>query len=151
MSHDSLSRPSRIPAPCIIDDGTIIDKQDMQRVLTDLNRVRYIHIQDGRTRSEGEGCVLEVFADPHRATMVANHALYLNVHSFDYLQLSKIEAESYFDLIQDDRQLRLIPLSNPMQEQSNRGINVAELEAMVAEVLSASLDVQIDDEENFSL
>lgn len=151
MSHDSLSRPSRIPAPCIIDDGTIIDKQDMQRVLTDLNRVRYIHIQDGKTRSEGEGCVLEVFADPHRATMVANHALYLNVHSFDYLQLSKIEADSYFDLIQDDRQLRLIPLSNPMQEQSNRGINVAELEAMVAEVLSASLDVQIDDEENFSL
>jgi hypothetical protein len=151
MSHDSLSRPSRIPAPCIIDDGTIVDKQDMQRVLTDLNRVRYIHIQDGRTRSEGEGCVLEVFADPHRATMVANHALYLNVHSFDYLQLSKIEADSYFDLIQDDRQLRLIPLSNPMQEQSNRGIDVAELEAMVAEVLSASLDVQIDDEENFSL
>lgn len=151
MSHDSLSRPSRIPAPCIIDDGTIIDKQDMQRVLTDLNRVRYIHIQDGKTRSEGEGCVLEVFADPHRATMVANHALYLNVYSFDYLQLSKLEADSYFDLIQDDRQLRLIPLSNPMQEQSNRGINVAELEAMVAEVLSASLDVQIDDEENFSL
>ncbi|BAS59139.1 MULTISPECIES: hypothetical protein [Leptolyngbya] len=151
MSHDSLSRPSRIPAPCIIDDGTIVDKQDMQRVLTDLNRVRYIHIQDGKTRSEGEGCVLEVFADPHRATMVANHALYLNVHSFDYLQLSKLEADSYFDLIQDDRQLRLIPLSNPMQEQSNRGINVAELEAMVAEVLSASLDVQIDDEENFSL
>jgi hypothetical protein len=151
MSHDSLPRHARIPAPCIIDDGTVIDKQDMQRVLTDLNRVRYIHTQDGRTKSEGEGCVLEVFADPYRATMVANHALYLNVHSFDYLQLSKTDTESHFDLIQDDRQLRLIPLSNPMQDQSDRGINAAELEAMVAEVLSASLDVQIDDEENFSL
>lgn len=148
MSHDSLAQ---IPAPCIIDDGLIIDKQDMKRVLTDLNRVRYFHTQDGRTTSQGEGCVLEVFADPRRATMVANHALYLNVYSFDYLQLSKAEDESRFDLIQDDRQLRLIPLSNPLQEQANRGINVAELEVMVAEVLSASLDVQIDDEENFPL
>jgi hypothetical protein len=139
MSHDSLAQ---IPAPCIIDDGLIIDKQDMKRVL---------HTQDGRTISEGEGCVLEVFADPRRATMVANHALYLNVYSFDYLQLSKAKDESRFDLIQDDRQLRLIPLSNPLQEQANRGINVAELEVMVAEVLSASLDVQIDDEENFPL
>lgn len=151
MSHDSLPRNTRIPAPCIIDDGLIIDKHDMQRVLTDLNRVRYIHTQDGRTTSAGEGCVLEVFADPCRATVVANHALYLNVHSFDYLQLSKTEDEARFDLIQDDRQLRLIPLSNPLQEQANRGINVAELEVMVAEVLSASLDVQIDDEENFPL
>lgn len=151
MSHDSFSRNARIPAPCIIDDGMIIDKQDMQRVLTDLSRVRYIHSQDGRTASEGEGCILEVFADPHRATLVANHTLYLNVYSFDYIQLSKTEDGSQFDLIQDDRRLRLIPLTNPMQNQVDRGINAAELEAMVAEVLSASLDVQIDDEENFPL
>ncbi|MBD1843560.1 hypothetical protein H6F89_09155 [Cyanobacteria bacterium FACHB-63] len=151
MSHDSFSRNARIPAPCIIDDGMVIDKQDMQRVLTDLSRVRYIHTHDGRTTSEGEGCILEVFADPHRATMVANQTLYLNVYSFDYIQLSKTADGSQFDLIQDDRRLRLIPLTNPMQNQVDRGINAAELEAMVAEVLSASLDVQIDDEENFSL
>lgn len=148
MSHDSSSR-FPLPAPCIIDDGTIVDKHDMRRVLTDLNRVRYCHTHDGRITSEGEGCVLEVFADPQRATMVANHALYLNVYSFDYLQLSKSEDGARFDLIQDDRQLSLMPMSNPLQDRADRGINVAELEAMVAEVLSASLDVQIDDEEHF--
>jgi hypothetical protein len=150
MSHHSLPRQARIPAPCIIDDGMIIDKQDMQRVMTDLNRVRYIHTQDGKIKSQGEGCVLEVFADPHRATMVTNHTLYLNVYSFDYLQLSKTGDESHFDLIQDDRRLRLIPLSNPMKDQAERGMNAADLEAMVAEVLSARFDVQ-DDEENFPL
>lgn len=150
MSHDPYSRNSRLPAPCIIDNGTIVDKQDMQRLLTDLNRVRYVHLHDGRVSSEGEGCILEVFADPRRATLVANHALYINVQSFDYLQLTRSEEGATFDLIQDSLQLRLIPLSNPLQDQETTGINAAELEAMVAEVLSASLDVQIDDEEHFS-
>ncbi len=121
----------------------------MRRVLTDLNQVRYVHMQDQCIISEGEGCILEVLAEPHRATIVANYALYLNVYSFDYLQLTQTEEGTLFDLIQDDRQLRLIPLSNPLQDRVDRGVNAAELEAMVAEVLSASFDVQIDDEEHF--
>lgn len=149
MSHDSSSRNSWFSAPCIIDNGIVIDKQDMQRVLTDLTRVRYVHTQDSRLANEGEGCVLEVFADPHRATLVANHALYINVHSFDYLELSQSSEGSIFDLIQEGRRLRLVPLTNPLQDQANRGINAADLEAMVTQVISASLDVQIDDEEHF--
>jgi hypothetical protein len=151
MSHDPLSRSKQIPAPCIVDTGTIVSKQDMQRILTDLSRVRYVHTQDGILTSEGEGCVLEVFADPQRSTLIANHTLYINVHSFDYLELGQsAEQQPCFDLIQDDRQLRLIPLSNPLQEQSTHRLNVAALEAVVAEVLSANWDVQIDDEEHFS-
>lgn len=146
MSHDPSPRNSRLPAPCIIDSGTIVDKQDMQRVLTDLTRVRYIHTQDGATTSEGEGCVLEVFADPHHATLVANHALYLNVYSFDYLELSRSEDGTVFKLVQETRELKLIPLSNCLQNQVRRDFNAAEIEAMVAEVISASLDVQIDDD-----
>lgn len=149
MSHDFSSRNSWFPAPCIIDVGIIIDKQDMQRVLTDLTRVRYIHTQDGRLTNEGEGCILEVFADPNRATLVANHALYLNVYSFDYIELSQSAEGSVFDLVQEDRRLRLVPLTNPLLDQVNRAINAAELEAMVTEVISARLDVQIDDEEHF--
>lgn len=150
MSHDLPSRNFRLPAPCIIDTGTVVDKQDMKRLLTDLDRVRYVHTDEGTVLSEGEGCILEVIVDPQRATLVANHALYINVCSFDYLQLHRSEdGETSFDLVQDHFQLRLIPLSNPLQSQANGGINAAELEAMVAEVLSASLDVQIDDEEHF--
>lgn len=149
MSYDQPSRNAGLPAPCIIDTGTIVDKRDMQRLLADLSRVRYIHSQDGKPTSQGEGCILEVVADPHRATLIANHALYLNVHSFDYLELSQSEEEAYFDLIQDTRQLRLIPLSNPLQDHSSRNLNAAALEAMVAEVLSASWDVHLDDDESF--
>jgi hypothetical protein len=151
MSHDKSSSNTRLPAPCIIDIGIVLNKQDMQRLLSDLSRVRYVHIQDGAVSSDGEGYVLEVFADPQRSTLIANHALYLNVYSFDYLELNQTpDAEPYFDLIQDDRKLRLIPLSNPMQEQMAHNLNAAALEAVVAEVLSASWDAQIDDEGQFS-
>lgn len=146
MTYDQS--PPRLPAPCIIDSGIILNKQDMRRLLTDLDRVRYIHTLDGKVQSEGEGCVLEVFAEPQRSTMIANQAIYLNVHSFDYLQLHQSsEQESYFDLIQDHRQLRLIPLSSPLQEQSTPIINAAALEAMVTQVLSAKWDVQLDDDD----
>ncbi|WP_421657198.1 hypothetical protein [Leptothermofonsia sp. ETS-13] len=151
MSHDPIPRSKRMPAPCIVDVGTVVNKQDMQRVLAALSRVHYLHTQDGILTNEGEGYVLEVFADPQRSTLIANHALYINVYSFDFLELGQSEDEEpWFDLIQDDRQLRLIPLSNPLQEQTTHRLNVAALEAVVAEVLSASWDVQIDDEEHFS-
>ena len=151
MSYDKPFQNIRRPAPCIVDTGIVLNKQDMQRLLADLDRVRYIHLQDGVAVSEGEGCILEVFADPQRSTLIANHAIYLNVYSFDYLELKQSPTqESYFDLIQDDRKLRLIPLSNPLQEQITHSLNAAALEAVVAEVLSASWDVQIDDEGQFS-
>ncbi|MCU0565686.1 MAG: hypothetical protein MUF49_03715 [Oculatellaceae cyanobacterium Prado106] len=151
MSYDQLPGNAKLPAPCIVDTGILVNKQDMQRLLSDLGRVRYRYTQDDTLLVEDEGYVLEVFADPQRSTMVANHTLYLNVHSFDCLRLERSpEQESYFNLIQDNRQLRLIPLSNPLQDQSHRHFNAAALEAVVAEVLSASWDVRIDDEDNFS-
>lgn len=145
MSHSKF--PHQLPAPCIIDTGIIINKQDIGRLLNDLSQVRYIHTLDGELQNEGEGCVMEVFCDPHRSTLIANHTLYLNVQSFDYLQLSQSSTkEAHFDLIQDNRRLRLIPLSNPLQEQSTQQFNADALEAMVTQVLSAKWDVQIDDE-----
>lgn len=151
MNHDQLSGNAQVPAPCIVDRGIVISKHDIHRLLADLNRVRYIYQQDGNLISEGEGYVLEVFADPQQSTLVANHTLYLNVYSFDYLQLTQAEEQSCFDLIQDSRRLRLIPLTNPLQEQNSRSLNAAALEAVVAEVLSANWDVRIDDEDNFSI
>jgi hypothetical protein len=137
----------RMPAPCIIETGIIVNKPDIRRLLADLGRVYYVHIQDGQLQSEGEGYVMEVFADPHHATLVANHSLYLNIYSFDYLELKKsADRQSYFELIQDSRILRLIPLSNPLQEQQTPQLNAAALEAVLAEVLCAKLDAEIDDE-----
>jgi hypothetical protein len=152
MSHDQLSGNIKLPAPCIVDTGIVVNKQDMQRLLADLSRVRYSYSQDGCLLNENEGYVLEVFSDPQRSTLVANHTLYLNVHSFDYLELHRSsDQQAYFDLVQDSRKLRLVPLSNPLQEQTTRSLNAAALEAVVAEVLSAGWDVRIDDEDNLPL
>lgn len=145
MSHHCSD--TQLPTPCIIDTGVVLNKTDMRRLLTDLGRVRYIHTYDGKLQSQGEGEVLEVFANPHRSTLVANHALYLNVYSFDYLELRQSsETEAYFDLIQDGRCLRLIPLSTPMEERAKRSINETALEAMMDQVFSTRWDAEIDDD-----
>ncbi|MEM8641214.1 MAG: hypothetical protein AAGG51_20720 [Cyanobacteria bacterium P01_G01_bin.54] len=147
MSHNSYSHS--LPAPCIIDKGIVVNKDDMTRLLNTLSRVSYIHSLDHQMQSEGEGFVLEVFADPTQATLVANHGLCLNVLSFDYLELHQSpNRETYYDLVQDNRVLRLIPLANPLQEETtSQNIDEAALEAMLGEVLSAKWDVQIDDDD----
>ncbi|WP_036487611.1 hypothetical protein [Myxosarcina sp. GI1] len=135
------------PAPCIVDTGIVINRDDIKRLLNDLGCVRYVHTIDNHLHSKGEGKVREVFNDPDRATLIANGNLYINIQSFNYLQLGQSsEAEVCFDLIQENLQLRLIPLS-PSSKQNDRDLDAAVIEAMVAEVLSARLDVQLDDED----
>lgn len=147
MSYDQLDY--RVSAPCIIDTGIIVNKRDMQKLLVDLGRVRYLNIQDGQVCSEAEGYILEVFANPQQATLVANHSLYLNVYSFDYLELKQSsDRETYFDLVQEGgRLLRLIPLTNPLQEQFNRNFNAAALDAVMDQVLSSNWENPLDDED----
>ena len=145
MSHNQT--PHQLPAPCIIDSGIIVNKDDMRRLLNDLGRVYYVHILDDKVKSEGEGWVLEVFAHPHQSTLVVNETLYINVQSFDYLEIAQSpERKPQLNLIQDNRQLRLIPANNSLEPELGSGLDVATLEAMVTQVLSAKWDVQLDDE-----
>ena len=140
--------PQPLPAPCIIDSGIIINKQDMRRLLNDIGKVHYVHTLEGFIQSEGDGWIMEIFADAQQATLVANHALYLNLYSFDYLLIDKTsEEQTCFELVQENRHLRLIPLSSPLQEDEvNFSLEVETLEDMVAQVLSAKWDVQLDDD-----
>ncbi|UKO99802.1 hypothetical protein [Nostoc sp. UHCC 0870] len=145
MSHHLPD--TKIPAPCIVNTGIIVNKLDIKRLLADLGRVRYIYTQEDKLLSEGEGDVMEVFANPQRSTLVANSALYLNVESFDYLELKQsLQQETYFDLMQEGMCLRLIPLSTPLQERQQRQWNVSAIEAMMDEVLAARWDAEIDDD-----
>ena len=138
---------SQLPAPCIINTGIITNKIDMGRLLADLGRVRYVYIQDGKLSSQGEGDVMEIFTSPQQATLIANHALYLNLHSFDYLELKQsLEKETYFDLMLDTTCLRLIPLSTPLQERVTRNLNAGSLESMMDQVIAAKWDAEIDDD-----
>ncbi|ARV61137.1 hypothetical protein BZZ01_23200 [Nostocales cyanobacterium HT-58-2] len=145
MSHHLPN--AKIPAPCIINTGLIVNKLDMRRLLADLGRVRYVYTYEGKVQSEGEGDVMEVFANPQRSTLVANHALYLNIYSFDYLELKQSsQKETYFDLVQEGVCLRLIPLSTPLQERQQRCLNVNDIEVMMEQVLSAKWDAEFDDD-----
>ncbi|BAY25248.1 hypothetical protein NIES2100_50540 [Calothrix sp. NIES-2100] len=149
MSH--YLPDTKIPAPCIINTGIIVNKLDIRRLLADLGRVHYIYTQEGQLQSEGDGDVMEVFSNPQRSTLVANHALYLNVHSFDYLELKQsAQQETYFDLMQEGMCLRLIPLTTPLQERKERNLNISAIEAMMEQVLSARWDAEIDDDSSDS-
>lgn len=146
MSYDPAASSHR-PSPCLVDSGIVVNKADMLRLLNDLGQVTYLDIHDEAVLSEGTGYVMDVFAEPGLATLVANQSLYLNVCSFDYLELERLpEKKTGFSLVQDTRRLRLIPLTTPMQEHVTRSFNAATLEAMLAEALSASLDVCLDDD-----
>lgn len=142
-------RSNQSIAPCIVDTGIIVNKDDMKRLLNDLCHVSYTHSIDERVDSEGKGFIQEIFSESYQSTMIANGNLYINLKSFDYLQLSKSsDNQTCFDLIQENRQLRLIPISGTaLNKEQDKSINAAAIEAMVTEVLSARLDVQFDDEE----
>lgn len=137
------------PAPCIVDEGILINRDDIERLLTGLCYVKYIHSIEGQVTNEGQGLVQEIFSDLHQSTIIANQKLYINIQSFDYLHLSKsTNDEACFDLVQDNRQLRLIPICRQNQHYSTaKEIDAETIEAMVTEVLSARLDVQLDDED----
>lgn len=149
MNHERVKNINTL-APCLVDTGVVVNKADMLRLLQDLGQVRYSHLEDGVVLSADQGLIMEVFADPQQATLVANHTLYINVHSFDYLEMGKDdEQQTRFDLVQDHRRLRLVPLSDPMKDHLTRSVNTAAFEAMVADALSASWDACLDDDRNF--
>ena len=140
MTYDRIDRSQ--PAPCIVDVGTIINKQDMRRILSNFGAVHYRYTEDGTCLAEGEGYVVEVFCDPSQATLVANQTLYINIASFDAIELRRLKGEAQFDLLQDNRLLQLVPLSSPLHEQTEHAIELATLEAMVSDVFPSDLDME---------
>ena len=155
MSHEFVAGGMKRPMPCIVDAGILVNKRDIQRLLGDLSRVKYIFFQDGEMVNHGEGCVVEVFHESTSATMIANGSIYINVGSFDCLQLGKAipsgaePAQTFFDLMQDDRCLRLVPLGSLLRDVEDRAIDRAALDAVVADVLSSGWDSCGDEDEDF--
>jgi hypothetical protein len=148
MNHQSNN--CQLPAPCVIESGILVNKEDIKRLINDLTQVRYIHDIDGVVQNQGQGWILEVFNDPTQATIVVNNSLYINIQSFDYLKLNQVSPyETYFDLIQDNRTLRLIPLATAHQEQQQqvcKNLGFDGFDDMLEEVFSAQWDVQADDD-----
>lgn len=142
MTPDS-SR-SHLPSPCIIEQGIIVNKDDIYRLLSDLGQVTYDYWLDNEWQTSGEGWVMEVFRDRQQSTIVANQTLYLNVNSFDYLQLGLgSEEQTLIDLFQDNRQLRLVPLEVPPTLVDPCDLLLeTHLDAVVSGAIAAQWDIQ---------
>ncbi|MEL6928311.1 MAG: hypothetical protein AAFO95_06735 [Cyanobacteria bacterium J06600_6] len=135
-----------LPAPCIVDEGIIVNQDDIRRLLSDLSHVQYVHQIGGQATSSGQGYVREIFSDRHQSTLIANQKIYLNLQSFDYLRLSKTtEGNTCFELIQDNRQLSLTPISHMAKDMDiTKDMDAEAIEAVVTQVLNARFDVQLD-------
>lgn len=102
---------------CIVDEGLLVNRRDMVRVLRDLGPVRYQDLIDGEIAHQGEGVIMHVVANDQNATVILNKRLYLNVNAFDYLSLGADEAGgAHVDLVSEQRTLRLIPTSDPLHD-----------------------------------
>ena len=148
MNHQTNN--CQLPAPCIIESGILVNKEDIKRLINDLTQVRYVHDIDGVLQNQGQGWILEVFNEATQATIVVNNSLYINVQSFDYLKLNQVSPyETYFDLIQDNRTLRLIPLATSHQEQQqqmSKNLGIDGFDDMLGEVFSSKWDIQADED-----
>ncbi|PZO15725.1 MAG: hypothetical protein DCF25_13305 [Leptolyngbya foveolarum] len=146
MNH---KKSGPFPAACIVDNGIVVQKQDMLRLLRSLRRVGYIYRQDDEITNTGEGCVMEAFCDPQQATIVANHSLYLNAHSFDYIEIitncTENGVETTFALVQENRCLCLTPLFEGKADKIAQ-LDAADLEAIVTEAIAATWDASLDND-----
>lgn len=99
------------PAPCIVNEGILINKTDMLRALETLETVRYSYIVDNETINQGEGVVVKVFSHPETSTLVVNGCLFLNILSFNYVRFSTQDnGLATMELVEDMRILQLTPI-----------------------------------------
>ncbi len=147
MTHPS---PFRVPAPFIINVGTIVNKSDMLRVLSRLSHVSYTHVCHGESRSQGTATLVEVVNDPQHATLLADRLLHLNISSFDYLELIQgNDNQTQFVLVRGDEQLRLESVEHLIDEDiaafdRRKTFGDSSLEFALAHIIAAKLDAHLD-------
>lgn len=100
-------------APCIVNEGILINKKDMLRALETLESVKYAYIVDDNVISQGEGVVVKVFSSQDTSTLVINGCLFLNIHSFNYLRFyAQDNGLTTIELVEDAKILQLISIED---------------------------------------
>lgn len=116
-----MSQQRSDPAPCIINEGTLVNKRDVLRVLETLDAVDYSYAVEGDVMSSGQALVNQVFAGRETATLLVNNCLFLNVNSFEYVRFWQEAVEgapdhTIIELHQGTTVLKLIPLPDEESE-----------------------------------
>jgi len=134
---------------CIVDEGILLNRRDIVRVLRDLGLVRYADLNDGVVQASGEGYVTSVVANLSSSTIIANRRLYLNVNNFEYMRLGLEEGQAFFDLVAQGRTIRLTPLDTSLTVNPPARSDDAFTAGRVASLFGESLaEVYFDDEED---
>ena len=129
---------------CLVETGIIYSKRDMIRILRDLDRVLYIDLIDNASVANGEGYVVEVYANGYDSTLVFNNRLHINVNSFDFLKISS-QPDKAVELISGHRIIKLKPLTNILlANQSHIEEAIDEQRVVIANQLA------LDDEVNLN-
>ena len=143
---------SETPAPCIVDEGILINRKDMLRALETLESVTYTYIVDGNVISQGEGVVVKVFLSPETSTLVVNGCLFLNILSFNYLHFFRQENNATtVELIEDSKVLRLTPVEDQRRVQriNREMLTAGRFNYSYDEEVPAELFDEIDDDDRF--
>lgn len=129
---------------CLVNYGIIYSKRDMIRVLRDLDRVEYIDLIDNHPVAQGEGYVIEVYANGYDSTIVFNNRLHINVNGFDFLKM-KSDPDKMVELVSGHRIIRLKPLTNALvTNQSEIEEEIDEQRIAIASQLACDNEVDID-------
>jgi hypothetical protein len=98
-------------APCIVNEGTLINKRDIIRALETLENVGYEYRVDNKTMAKGEGWILKIFASRESSTLIINDCIYINVLSFDYLRFYRNKTnQTIAELVNDTCSLKMTAL-----------------------------------------
>ena len=129
---------------CLVNYGVIYSKRDMIRVLRDLDRVEYIDLIDNHPVAQGEGYVIEVYANGYDSTIVFNNRLHINVNGFDFLKM-RSDPDKIVELVSGHRIIRLKPLTNALvTNQSAIEEEIDEQRIAIASQLACDNEVDID-------
>ena len=134
---------------CIVDEGILVSRRDMVRVLRDLGLVRYVDLLGGVPRSTGEGYVTSVVSNFSTSTIIVNRRLYLNVNNFEFIRLGVEEGQSVFDLVDHERTIRLFPMADALTERPPATTDEVYTSARFDRLFGDSLaEVYLDDDDD---
>ena len=129
---------------CLVEQGIIYSKRDMIRILRDLDRVLYVDLIDNASVANGEGYVVEVYANSFDSTLVFNNRLHINVNSFDFLKISS-QPDKLVELISGHRIIKLKPLTNILlANQSHIEEAIDEQRVAIASQMACDNEVDIN-------
>ena len=129
---------------CLVEAGIIYSKRDMIRILRDLDRVCYTDLIDNLSVAQGEGYVVEVYANSFDSTLVFNNRLHINVNSFDFLKIIS-QPEKSVELISGHRIIKLKPLTNILlANQSQIEEDIDEQRVAIASQMACDNEVDLN-------